>query len=83
MHKLTQVLNALPSITVLDVKHDADFWSVMFFLHANSAGWTSMKILAGAVTPPDDEYPSVELRILTVGPRDQPVCTISPAVRGF
>ena len=41
-----------------------------------------MRILAGAVTPPDREYPTVEFRCLTEGPRDALACTLSPAIRG-
>ena len=84
IQKLVSVIQSLPSITVLDVKYDAeDFWSILFTVCENSSGWTSLKILAGAITPLDGEYPKVELRILTVGPRDQLVYTISPAVRGI
>ena len=49
----------------------------------NYLGWASLKVLAGAIIPPDGEYPKLEVRCLTVGPRDQLVCTLSPAIRGI
>ena len=83
IQKLVSVLRSLPSISVLQSKHDIhDYWSILFSVRENPSGWNSMRILARAVTPPDGEYPKVELRCLTVAPHGQLVFTISPAVRG-
>ena len=83
IQKLADVVDALPSITILNSQHDADeFWSILFTVDENSAGWQSLKILTGAITPPDDAYPKIELRCLALSPRDQIVFTISPVARG-
>ena len=83
IQKLADVVDALPSVTLLQFRHHADdFWSVLLTVNEDSSGWTSLKIFAEAVTPTDGEDPEVQMRCLTVGPADRLVFTLSPVARG-